>query len=112
MLTILRKEHLDQLESAYPHLIQFDRQYVLYQNENFVYLPRHFNIAFPIKEYIIFKDPQFKEKTIDINFKGQLRDYQQDGMKFLVDKYNTDGYITGIFEARVALIILALIKSP
>jgi superfamily II DNA or RNA helicase len=101
MLTIIDSGNLEYLEQQHPRLETFERLYVLHQNEHFAYLPRHFITSFPSNKYKVFNDPLFQEQLIDLEFTGTLRDTQIEGAEFLLNKYNTDGYIGGIFEALV-----------
>ena len=101
MLTIIPTSNLEDLENQYPLLKDYERNYILYQNEKFSYLPRYFPNQFPYDGYIHFDDPSFVEQSIEIEGQVTPRDYQKPVLDFLIKKYEDEGQLTGIFEALV-----------
>jgi superfamily II DNA or RNA helicase len=99
MLTIIQNDDLDELEDLHPKLKDYDRQYVLYQNSKFSYVPRYFYEQFKYDKYKFFIDPNFTEQEIDIKYTGTLREHQKEGVQLIEHYYKNNGNINGIFEA-------------
>lgn len=100
MLTLIKKPDIEEYLSAYPLLQTFDKQFILFENENFYYLPNKFHINFPHKKLITFDDGKVNVQVVDIQFTQELRDYQHAPMKQLRDIYDRDGVLNGVFEAK------------
>lgn len=101
MLTIIKKENLDSLLQSYPELLEYESNFLLYDNikeQNFI-LPRYFKKNYPHPNLIEFKDKDFKPQNIEIEFTGSLRPKQKELIDIISSKYSKNNKISGIIKA-------------
>jgi superfamily II DNA or RNA helicase len=102
MWSILPKNDLDDFVRRYPELQQNcdDHEFILQEKEKYVILPRFFYKTYPYHSLVLHEDGTFNEKSIDVEFSGDLRDNQKEPMNALMDMYNHNGSLSGILKGR------------
>lgn len=102
MWTLLPKDDLAEYESHYKLFEKYpEREYILHINDKHVFLPRYFYENYPFKKLIHHIDKAFNPQAVnDLHFTQSLRDYQIPIVKSFIDKYNENGYVNGLLNAR------------
>ncbi len=96
MWSIIKETDLDNFENSHPQLIEYEREYVLYESNGNCFLPRFFYSMFPSQYLIRYEDPSFEAQPINIEFTGELRKNQ---LPFITHGYNIDDPdISGILQ--------------
>jgi superfamily II DNA or RNA helicase len=97
MWTLIKKENIPKFLDEYSHLEQHD--FIIYENEEFSFLPRLFYKNYPSKYLIFSKDDEWSAQTIKAEFTKQLRPYQNDIILDVEGSYNTSGNLSGIIKS-------------
>ena len=102
MWTLLPKEYTSEYEQKHRLFEKYpEREYILYSNDTHHLLPRYFHINYPYDKLIIHIDKKFTPKDmVDVEFTQPLLDYQEPIVKTFIDKYNSQGYVNGLLNAR------------
>lgn len=79
-------------------------KYILYENESYIFLPRLIYKFINNNKYIYQKDNNFVPSTIDsFKFTSILNDQQKNLMDEIINIYNEDGFINGVFHLRCGI---------
>jgi len=97
MWMTMRNSDLESLEQQYPELTNYEKEYVLHETNDVLFLPRYFQKQFPHPNMVPFHDQQFKPTSADIQFTGSLRDNQKKMMDYINSRYPKK--IRGIIQA-------------
>jgi len=102
MWTLLPKDDLAEYESYYKLFEKYpEREYVLYTNDKYVFLPRYFYENFPFKKLIQHIDKAFGPQVVDdLYFIRDLRDYQIPIVETFINKYEENNCVNGLLNAR------------
>lgn len=79
-------------------------KYILYENETYIFLPRLISNFIKNNKYIYQKDNNFIPSTIDgFKFTSILNDQQKYLMDEIINIYNENGFINGVFHLRCGI---------
>lgn len=99
MWTSIEKQDLVKYFKNYNSLYDEYQDYLLFENNNKIILPRYFYYNYPSSYLKISKDKEFVQKNIEIDFVGELRPEQKEAIDKLLTIYNSQNYINGFVKA-------------
>jgi superfamily II DNA or RNA helicase len=100
MWSILPKQYLAAYESKYKLDSQYpDKEYILNEVDDNVFLPRLFFYNYPDPHIILHKDNNFKPELIEIKSIINPRENQLPALDHITNVYKTKGYISGVINA-------------
>lgn len=99
MWTLIKKKDIPKFLDEH-NLDQFVNDLIIYENEQFSFLPRLFYKNYPSKYLIFGKDDNWIPQTINAKFTKTLRSYQNDIILDVTGSYNINKELSGIIKSR------------
>lgn len=99
MWTTIDKKNLFKYFKQYKTLEKDYEDYILYEINDKILLPRYFYFNYPSNYIDLLKDKNFKEKKIDIEFQGTLKNRQLEAKNKIETIYNNKNSLTGFIKA-------------
>ncbi|MBC8427310.1 MAG: hypothetical protein H8D97_00315 [Proteobacteria bacterium] len=103
MWTILHKNRLNDFLNNHSELNNYDNEFILREMDQYYILPRLFASTYNSPYLGIHEDNTFNGETIDIEFSGKLRSYQQEGAEQLKLLWDYNGEVNGLVKAHPGL---------